>query len=49
MRLAGGEKVDRPLAHNKGELSKEKSVERLISILGAFQRKMNNVREGKYE
>ncbi len=45
MRLEGGEKVDRPLAQDKEELFEEKSVERLISLLGAFYRKMNNVKK----
>jgi len=29
---------------DKGELSEEKGIERLISLLGAFHRKINNVR-----
>lgn len=39
-------KINRPISWDKGKLSKERRVERLISLLGTFHRKINNVREG---
>jgi len=35
--------VKRPLGYDKGNLSKERSVEKLSSLLGAFHRRTNNV------
>jgi hypothetical protein len=37
-------RVNRPLAGVKESFFKERSVERLVSLLGAFHRKMNNVK-----
>jgi len=39
-------KTNRPISWDKGKLSKERSVERLISLTGAFRRRMNNVLKG---
>jgi len=43
MRPEGGERVSRPVAEKKGSFSKQRSVEKLFSLLGAFHRRMNNV------
>jgi len=40
----GGEKVSNAVSWDKGELFEERSVERLISLLRAFHRKMKNIR-----
>jgi len=39
IRLKGGEKVDRPLAHDEGKLSKERNVKRLVSLFRSFPQK----------
>jgi len=36
-------KINRPISWDKGKLFKERSVERLVSLLETFHRKMNNV------
>ena len=41
----GGERVSRPVTEKKGNFPKQRSVERLVSLLGAFHRKMNNVKK----
>jgi len=44
-KIRGSERVSRPAAEKKESFPKQRSVERLISLLGIFHRKMNNVRK----
>lgn len=43
IRPEGGERVSRSVAEKQESFLKQRSVERLVSLLGVFHRKTNNV------